>query len=68
MSDGVDFRTIWNKTGVNMKILLGVIAGAAIGFAVGYFGRCSTGTCPLTSNPWVSTVIGAVMGLMLTTS
>jgi len=51
-----------------MKILLGVIAGAAIGFAVGYFGRCSTGTCPLTSNPWVSTVIGAVMGLMLTTS
>jgi len=51
-----------------MKILIGVAVGGAIGFAVGYFGRCATGTCPLTSNPWVSTLIGAVMGLMATIS
>ena len=51
-----------------MKILIGVAAGAAIGFAVGHFGRCATGTCPLTSNPWVSTLVGAVIGLMATIS
>ncbi|MBF0387787.1 MAG: hypothetical protein HQL20_08030 [Candidatus Omnitrophica bacterium] len=51
-----------------MKIIIGVAAGGAIGFAVGYFGRCATGTCPLTSNPWVSALIGAVMGLMATIS
>lgn len=48
-----------------MKIVIGIIAGAAIGFAVGYFGKCASGTCPLTSNPWVSTVIGASLGALL---
>ncbi len=47
-----------------MKILLGITVGAAVGFTVGYFGRCSTGACPLTSNPWVSTLVGAVIGLI----
>ena len=51
-----------------MKVLIGVIAGAAIGFAVGYFGRCATGTCPLTGNPWVSTFVGAAIGLIMTIS
>lgn len=49
-----------------MKILIGVVVGGVIGFAVGYFGRCATGTCPLTSNPWVSTLLGMAMGLMAT--
>ena len=49
-----------------MKILIGVAVGGAIGFAVGYFGRCATGTCPLTSNPWVSTIVGAAIGVMAT--
>ena len=69
VSDGLGSRSFWDKTvktGVSMRILLGIAAGAAVGFAVGYFGRCSTGTCPLTSNPWVSTLVGAFMGLMMT--
>ena len=49
-----------------MKILIGVAVGGAIGFAVGYFGRCATGTCPLTSNPWVSTIVGVAIGVMAT--
>lgn len=48
-----------------MKILMGIIVGGAIGFAVGHFGRCTTGACPLTSNPWISTIIGASLGLVL---
>ncbi|HRZ86888.1 MAG TPA: DUF6132 family protein [bacterium] len=49
-----------------MKIVIGVFAGAAIGFAVGYFGKCQSGMCPLTSNPWISATLGALFGLMLT--
>jgi len=49
-----------------MKMILGVIIGGAIGFGIGYFGKCASGTCPLTSNPIISTIIGAVIGFMLT--
>jgi uncharacterized protein DUF6132 len=48
-----------------MKVILGVIIGGGIGFAIGYFGKCASGTCPLTSNPIISTIIGAVLGAVL---
>jgi len=49
-----------------MKMILGVIIGGAIGFGIGYFGKCSSGTCPLISNPIISTIVGAAIGLMIT--
>lgn len=49
-----------------MKIVLGIIIGGAIGFAIGYFGRCVSGACPLTSNPFISTIVGALIGAMIT--
>lgn len=48
-----------------MKIVLGLVVGGAIGFGIGYFGRCASGVCPLTSNPIVSTIIGALLGLIV---
>jgi hypothetical protein len=39
--------------------------GALAGFAYYYFIGCSTGTCPLTSNPYTSIIYGAVVGLVL---
>lgn len=48
-----------------MKIILGIVIGSLIGFAVGYFGRCASGICPLTSNPIISTIIGALIGLVI---
>lgn len=48
-----------------MRIILGILAGGVIGFAAGYFGRCASGTCPLTSNPIISTIIGISIGIML---
>jgi hypothetical protein len=48
-----------------IKIILGVTIGAAVGFAIGYFGKCASGVCPLTSNPWISMVVGALFGLMI---
>ncbi|MGA9119143.1 MAG: DUF6132 family protein, partial [Bacteroidota bacterium] len=35
------------------------------GFLYYYFIGCASGTCPITSNPYVSTLYGAGMGLLL---
>jgi thioredoxin 1 len=47
------------------KILLGVLIGGAIGAVVGYFGKCSSGTCPLTANPYRGAIYGAIVGTLL---
>lgn len=48
-----------------MKIIIGGIIGAIIGFAIGYFGKCASGACPLTSNPIISAIIGAIIGIAI---
>ena len=47
------------------RIFLGVLIGGAIGGVLGYFGKCSSGTCPLTANPYRGAIYGAVMGALL---
>ena len=54
------------KESWRMKVILGVVIGGAIGFGIGYFGKCSSGACPLTSNPIISTIVGAIIGFMVT--
>lgn len=39
-----------------------VLAGAGLGFAYYYFIGCTSGSCPITSNPWISTAYGALFG------
>lgn len=51
-----------------LRIILGVLVGGGLGFAYYMFVGCSTGTCPLTSNPVISTIYGAVLGVLLATS
>ncbi len=48
------------------KIALGVVLGGAAGYAYYRFVGCAGGTCPITSNPWISTGYGAVIGLLFT--
>ena len=47
------------------RILLGVLIGGAIGAVLGYFGKCSSGACPLTANPYRGAIYGAVVGVLL---
>ena len=47
------------------KILLGVLIGGAVGAGLGHFGKCSSGSCPLTANPYRGAIYGAVMGALL---
>lgn len=48
-----------------MKILLGIIIGGTIGFGVVFLGKCVSGVCPLTSNPIISSMLGAVLGAII---
>lgn len=38
------------------------LAGGAAGFAYYYFIGCASGACPITSNPYISTAYGALIG------
>ena len=43
---------------------LSILIGALLGAALGYFGQCSSGTCPLTSTWWRGALYGGTMGLL----
>ncbi len=47
-----------------LKVVLPVVIGAGGGFAYYYFIGCASGTCPITSNPYISTLYGAGMGIV----
>ena len=46
-----------------LKKVLPVFAGAALGFSYYYFIGCN-GSCPLSGNPYISTLYGAGLGLL----
>jgi hypothetical protein len=50
------------------KMLVSVLIGAVAGYGFYYFIGCSTGTCPITSNPWMSTGYGALLGWLAASS
>jgi thioredoxin 1 len=53
---------------VTYKTVLAVSLGALVGVVYSRLTRCSTGACPLTSNPWTAGLYGAAIGLMLSLS
>ncbi|MEZ5275966.1 MAG: DUF6132 family protein [Opitutaceae bacterium] len=42
-----------------------ILIGAVIGGLIGYFGRCRTGACLLTSRWWAGALYGALLGYLL---
>ena len=46
------------------RVIIAVLIGVALGSALGYFGQCSSGACPLTSTWWRGAIYGGVMGLI----
>ena len=47
------------------SLLTYVIIGGGIGAAVGYFGKCRSGACPLTANWWRGAIYGAVVAVAI---
>jgi len=60
----------WNrlspKKRTTIKRAIGMSLGAAVGFTYYATIGCSSGHCPITSNPWISTGWGSVIGLTAT--
>lgn len=51
-------------TPVVLRYVLPILAGAVLGGLLGYYGSCTSGTCPLTSTWWRGALYGAVLGLL----
>ena len=51
-----------------LRILIGAVAGAVLGFGWYKLVGCSTGACPLTSNPVISTLYGMIVGALVASS
>lgn len=47
-----------------LKIFAFVLIGALIGAVLGYVGKCASGTCPFTANPFRGAGFGALFGLL----
>ena len=45
-----------------LKLAIGVVAGGVIGFLASYLGQCGPETCPFTSDPYASTLLGMLIG------
>lgn len=45
--------------------LVFVVLGAGAGYAYYHFIGCATGTCPITGNPYMSTMYGGLMGFTI---
>lgn len=51
-----------------LHLLAPVFIGAILGGLMGYFGQCSSGTCPLTSTWWRGAIYGGVLGALIALS
>jgi len=48
-----------------LKRILPVLAGAILGFSYYKFIGCRAGSCPITGNPYISTLYGALTGFLI---
>jgi hypothetical protein len=51
-----------------LRMIIGAVVGGGLGFGYYKLVGCSTGTCPLTSSPIISTLYGIVVGVLLASS
>ncbi len=51
---------------ITLRLIIGLAIGGLLGFAYYYFVGCNGGTCPITSNPYKSTLWGMIIGGLIT--
>jgi len=44
---------------------IGILVGGIAGFSYYHFVGCASGTCPITSNPYLTVLYGALLGYLL---
>ncbi|MBP7280782.1 MAG: hypothetical protein KBA66_04355 [Leptospiraceae bacterium] len=50
---------------IPISTILPVLAGAGLGFLWHKLVGCRTGACPITANPYISTIYGAFIGFLM---
>ncbi len=45
--------------------IIGIPVGAVGGYLYYFYIGCNSGTCPITSNPYISVAYGAIMGYLI---
>lgn len=48
-----------------VRMVIGAVVGGVLGYGFYRFVGCSSGTCPITSSPWLSTIFGMVLGAVM---
>jgi len=48
-----------------MKYLLAIVIGGALGYLYYKKVGCPNGSCPITANPYITTIYGSVLGSVL---
>jgi hypothetical protein len=51
-----------------LKPFIGIVLGGTGGFLYYYFVGCSSGSCPITGNPYMSIMWGGLLGFLLVKS
>lgn len=50
------------------KSFISVLIGGTLGFLYYYFVGCDSGTCPITSSPYMSIIFGSLLGFFVVSS
>ena len=53
------------KSLFTLKTLIGIVVGIFGGYIYYLKIGCSSGTCPITSNPWMSMLWGGILGYLI---
>lgn len=48
-----------------LRFLAPLAIGAVLGALLGYYGQCTSGTCPLTATWWRGSLYGATLGFIV---
>jgi hypothetical protein len=62
---GVAAARATGKSRTSMRLAGYILGGAVTGFLYYRFVGCRSGACPITSSPIISTLYGAMLGLLL---
>jgi hypothetical protein len=60
----MNFMTNFRKISIPW-LLTGIFLGGTGGFLYYYYVGCQSGTCPITSNPWITVLYGTLIGGIL---